>query len=266
MPSIYDIYERKNYRNRIPLAHSVSFEVEVRETYLHVQAHSDLSAKVKDSVFRYRYQIEEYLRQHPAFRETVSPIQIYGSAPEIVRYADLSCRNTGVAPMTCISGAIADFVGRDLAVDSANLVVCSGGDAFVRSSFPLDVYLYAQGSPLHEQLIVALPTYKRVFGISTFVPGKGAHAVTVMSRSACWASSFAQDIGNRLAAGETVPSVLNRAEAYTDVGGVILIVGTTLIVGGDLVIRSANGGPKLEHNENHTHENRSTVGHSSENT
>ena len=114
MPSVYDIYERKNYRNRIPLAQSVSFEVQVRETSLHIQAHSDLTAKAKDSVFRYRYQIEEYLRQHPAFREASGPIQIYASAPEIVRYSDLSSRNTGVSPMSCIGGAIADFVGRDL--------------------------------------------------------------------------------------------------------------------------------------------------------
>ncbi len=241
MPSIYDIYERKNFRNRIPLAHSVSFEVEVRETNLHVQAHSDLSAKAKDSVFRYRYQIEEYLRQHPAFRETTYPIQIYGSAPEIVRYTDLACRNTSVAPMACMSGAMADFVGRDLSAESANLVVCSGGDAFVKCAFPLDVYLYAHGSPLHERLILSLPTYKKVFGISTHVPGKGVHAVTVLSRSACWASSFAKDMGDRLAAGESVGSVLNRAEAYAEVGGIILIAGSTIIVGGDLVIKSANG-------------------------
>jgi ApbE superfamily uncharacterized protein (UPF0280 family) len=241
MASIYDIYERKSYRNRIPLAHSVSFEVEVRETNLFVQAHSDLSAKVKDSVFRYRYQIEEYLRQHPAFRESASPIQIYGSAPEIVRYTDLSCRRTGVAPMSCISGAIADFVGRDLASDSANLVVSSGADAWVRSNYPLDVYLYAKGSPLHERLILALPTYDRIFGIATYVPGRGVHAVTVMSRSACLAAAFARDIGDRIASGEPVMSVLNRAESYVDVGGIILIAGSTVVAGGDLVLRSANG-------------------------
>jgi len=241
MPSIYDIYERKNYRNRIPLAHSVSFEVEVRETHLHIQAHSDLSAKAKDAVFRYRYQIEEYLRQHAAFRETMSPIQIYGSAPEIVRFTDLSCRTTGVAPMSCISGAVADFVGRDLSEESANIVVCSGGDAFIKSNYPLDVYLHAKGSPLHERLVISLPTHKRVFGISTLVPGRGIHAVTVLSRTACWAASFAQDVANRLLAGETVSSVLNRAQSYTDVGGLVLIAGSKVVVGGDLVLRSANG-------------------------
>ena len=143
--------------------------------------------------------------------------------------------------MSCMSGAIADFVGRDLTEDSANLVVASGGDAFVRSSVPLDVYLYAQGSPMHEQLVLSLPTFKKCFGISTFVPGKGIHSVTVISRSACWACAFATDIGTRIAEGERLSSVLDRAENYTDVGGVVVIAGATIVVGGDMVLRSANG-------------------------
>jgi uncharacterized protein len=242
MPSIYDIYERKSYRNRISPPQTVSFEIEVRETNLFIQAHNDLTPKAKDSVFRYRYQIEEYLRQHPAFRETSSPIQIYASAPEIVRYCDLASRLTGVAPMACMSGAVADFVGRDLAEDSANLVVSSGGDSSVRCTEPLDVYLYAEGSPHHDKLALALPSFKKSFGLATYVPGRGIHAVTVLSRTACWASAFAKDIGNRLVAGDTLSSVLDRIETYKHVGGAILISGTKVVVGGDFVLKSVNGG------------------------
>jgi uncharacterized protein len=241
MTSIYDIYERKNYRNRISFAHAVSFEVEVRETKLYIQADIDLSARAKDSVFRYRYQIEEYLRQHPAFRETTSPIQIFAVAPEIVRYTDLSSRVTGVAPMTCISGAIADFVGRDLGSETNNIIVCSGGDAYVRCSFPLEVYLYAEGSPLHEKLVVMLPAFKRPVGISTYVPGRGIHAVTVISRSACWASAFARDMGERLLKGDRLGAVLDRAGSYTDVGGIVLVAGSRVVVGGDMVLKSIDG-------------------------
>lgn len=237
MTSIYDIYERKNYRNRIPLAQGVSFVVEVRETKLHVQSETDLSALAKDSVFRYRYQVEEYLRQHPALRETTSPIQVYAAAPEIVRYTDLACRTTGVAPMACIGGAIADFVGRDLAKESSYLIVSGGGDMFIRCHFPLEVELYAQGSPLHRKLFLVLPSFKRPFGISTYVPGHGIHAVTVLSRSAGWASAFARDIGDRLVRGDRLASVLDRAQTYTDVGGIVLISGNSVVVGGDLVIR-----------------------------
>lgn len=241
MASMYDIYERKEYYNNIPIDQSVSFEVEVRETHLVIQARSDLSAKAKDSVFRYRYQIEEYLRQHPAFRETESPIQVYASAPEIVRYCDISSRNTGVAPMACMGGAIADFVGRDLASDSPAIVVSSGGDSFIKAPAALLVGLYAKGSPLHQKLALAVPAYQRSYGISTFVPGKGIHAVTVVSRSACWASAFSKDLGDRLTAGESLSSVLNRAEAYTGVGCIVLISGKAIVLGGDVVLRSLNG-------------------------
>jgi ApbE superfamily uncharacterized protein (UPF0280 family) len=241
MQSIYDIYERKRYRNRVRLDQAVSFEVEVRETHLHIQAYGNLSAGAKDSVFRYRYQVEEYLRQHPAFREASAPIQIYASAPEIIRYSDLAGRFTGVPPMSCMSGAMADFVGRDLMPNSPDLVVASGGDAFIRSSSPLQVYLYAKGSPLHEHLILVLPAFKKPFGISTFVPGKGIHAVAVLSRSACWASAVARDIGVRLTRGELASSVFDRVASYTDVGGVVLIAGEKMVVGGELVIRSVNG-------------------------
>ncbi len=241
MPTIYDIYERKNYRNRIHLAHSVSFELEVRETKLHIQAESDLSAKAKDAIFRYRYQIEEYLRQHPAFREPGGPIQVYASAPEIVRYSDLSSHSTGVAAMACMSGAIADFVGRDLRQDSSKLIVASGGDTFIHCSLPLDVYLYAQGSPMHERLILSLPVMNNPFGLSTYVPGQGVHAVTVLSRSACWAAAYARDVGDRLIRGERLRAVLDRAGRYVDVGGLVIIAGESIVTGGDLVLRCANG-------------------------
>jgi ApbE superfamily uncharacterized protein (UPF0280 family) len=241
MPPIYDIYERKNYRNRILLAHAVTFELEVRETKLHIQAESDLSAKAKDAIFRYRYQIEEYLRQHPAFRETAGPIQVYASAPEIVRYSDLSSHNAGVAAMTCMSGAIADFVGRDLRQDSSRLIVASGGDTFIHCSLPLDVYLYAEGSPMHERLVLSLPVMNNPFGLSTYVPGHGVHAVTVVSRSACWAASYARDIGDRLVRGERLRAVLDRAGRYVDVGGLVIIAGESIVTGGDLILRCANG-------------------------
>lgn len=241
MASVYDIYERKNYRNTIPLPDSVSFEVAVRETQLFIQAQSDLTARAKDSVFKYRYQVEEYLRQHPAFRETSAPIQIYASAPEIVRYTDYSCRTADVAPMSVMSGAIADFVGRDLLGESPNLIVASGGDAFIQSQHPIHVRLYALGSPMHNQLIAKLPALKKPFGISTYVPSDKIHAITVISRSACLAGAFASDIGNRLAKGMSFSDVMDRADKYSDVGAIILIKGTKIFVAGELILKSNNG-------------------------
>lgn len=241
MSAVYDIYQKKYYFNRFNLNTSITFRVDVRETNLQVQAHSDLSAKAKDAVFRYRYQIEEYLRQHPAFREASGPIQIFASAPEIVRFSDVSSRTVGLPPMACMSGAMADFVARDLLDDSSDIVVASGGDAFIKCSTPVDVELFALGSPLNEKITLALPAFKRPLGISTYAPGKGLHSVTVLSRSACWASGFSTDIGNRLLKGESPDSVLDRVAGYDDIGGIIIISGKKLVVGGDFAIKSKNG-------------------------
>jgi ApbE superfamily uncharacterized protein (UPF0280 family) len=246
MPAVQNIYEIKDYKNRIPLANSVNFNVDVRETSIHIQARVDLSAKAKESVFRYRYQIEEYLRQHPALRETETPIQTYSAAPEIVRYCDLSSRNTGVAPMSCMSGAMADFVGRDLTPASDTVIVSSGADSFIHSSNPLEVFLYCKGSPFHDQLVLKLENMKNVFGLSTYAPGRGIHAVTVLSRSACWAASFAKDLGMRLVSGESLKSTLNRAEAYSDVGGIIIIAGSKIVAGGAFSLMSVSKDRSIE--------------------
>jgi len=246
MPAVQNIYEVKDYRNRIPLADSVSFSVDVRETSIHVQARVDLSAKAKESVFRYRYQIEEYLRQHPALRESESPIQIYATAPDIVRYCDLSSRNTGVAPMSCMSGAMADFVGRDLASSSDDIIVSSGADSFIRVSRPVEAVLNSEGSSLDGRLVLKLGNLKNIFGLSTYSPGKGIQGVTVLSRSACWASSFAKDLGVRLASGESLKSTLNRAEAYSDVGGLIIVAGSKVVVAGAFSLVSIKESPPEE--------------------
>ena len=143
--------------------------------------------------------------------------------------------------MSCMSGAMADFVGRDLMSQSPVLVVSSGGDTFVRSSIALEIHVYARGSALHNKLILQLPAAKNIFGISTYVPGKGIQAVTVLSRTASWASSFAKDLGVRLDSGESLKSALNRAEAYTDVGGVIIVSGSQVVFGGSLNVKCLNG-------------------------
>ena len=134
--------------------------------------------------------------------------------------------------MSCMSGAMADFVGRDLSPSSDTIVVSSGADSFIHSSSALDIYLHSLGSPFHDRLVLKLDKFKNTFGLSTYVPGRGIQAVTVLSRSACWASSFAKDLGMRLVSGESLKSALNRAEAYSDVGGLIIIAGSKVVVGG----------------------------------
>jgi ApbE superfamily uncharacterized protein (UPF0280 family) len=131
-----------------------------------------------------------------------------------------------------MSGAMADFVGRDLASSSDDIIVSSGADSFIRVSKTVEVVLNSAGSPLDGRLVIKLDHLKNFFGLSTYFPGKGIQSVTVLSRSACWASSFSKDVGMRLVSGESLKSTLNRAEAYSDVGGLIIVAGAKVVVAG----------------------------------
>lgn len=45
----------------------------------------------------------------------------------------------------------------------------------------------------------------------------------------------------RLNSGESLKSALNRAEAYSDVGGVIIVSGSQVVFGGSLSVKCLNG-------------------------
>jgi len=68
----------------------------------------------------------------------------------------------------------------------------------------------------------------------------------VLSRSACWASSFAKDLGVRLVSGESLKSTLNRAEAYSDVGGLIIVAGSKVVVAGAFSLVAVKKNPSEE--------------------
>ena len=80
------VYEERTYRNQI---HSdkmrTSFRVVVKETDLFIRAGKDLKDVARESVLRHRGYLENYIRQHAEFAETLIPWIVSGPSPEIVR-------------------------------------------------------------------------------------------------------------------------------------------------------------------------------------
>ena len=106
------------------------FTVKVSETDLYILADSDLRDSAFCSALRYRAQIEEYIRIHPEFKTSLVPIREDKLAPEIVRDMIRASKRAGVGPMASVAGAIAEYVGKDLIKNSANVIVENGGDIY----------------------------------------------------------------------------------------------------------------------------------------
>ena len=61
------MYEERTYRNLVKTDDLVNFEVIVKETDLLIRAEKDLSREARQSVLKYRNQLETYISVHPEF-------------------------------------------------------------------------------------------------------------------------------------------------------------------------------------------------------
>ena len=79
------MYEKRTYRNLVKTDDLVKFEVIVKETDLLVRAERDLSQETRESVLKYRHQLETYIAMNPEFQKSLVPLTDDPYAPEIVR-------------------------------------------------------------------------------------------------------------------------------------------------------------------------------------
>src|SRR4030043_422815 len=77
--------EQWTYRNLVRTDDLVKFEVVVKETDLLVRAESNLSNETRESVLKYRHQLETYITMNPEFQRSLIPLAEDLHAPELVR-------------------------------------------------------------------------------------------------------------------------------------------------------------------------------------
>ncbi len=141
------MYEERTYRNLVKINDLVKFEVKVKETDLLVCAERDLFRETKESVLKYRHQLETYISMKPEFQKSLTPLTDDPYAPEMVQEMIRSSRLAGVGPMAAVAGAMAEWVSKDLLKFSKEVIVENGGDIFLASSKERMIGIYAGTSP-----------------------------------------------------------------------------------------------------------------------
>lgn len=84
---------------------------------------------VIDEIVRQRSLLEEYIRRHPRFGESLEPLSLGTDPPEIAMEMHAAADKTGVGPMAAVAGAIAERAARS--DPSAEAVIDNGGDIFI---------------------------------------------------------------------------------------------------------------------------------------
>jgi ApbE superfamily uncharacterized protein (UPF0280 family) len=225
------MYEKRVYRNLVKTDDLIKFEVVVKETDLLIRADSDLSKDTRESVLKYRHQLETYIARNPGFQQSLVPLAEDPYAPEIVKQMIQASQRAGVGPMATVAGAMADLVSKDLLKLSKEVIVENGGDIYLASSRERTVGVYAGDSPLSLKIGIVIPPGDTPLGICTSSGTVGpslsfgkANAVCILSKSSALADAAATAVGNVVKEKKDISSGLGRAREIDGVLGTLLIV------------------------------------------
>lgn len=226
-----EAYQERKYRNLLLDRELVSFQVMVKETDLYIKAARNLAESARQSVLRYRHQLESYIHLHPSFLHSLSPWPRDDFAAPIIRNMIRAGQEAGVGPMAAVAGAMAEAVGRDLLKETPEVIVENGGDIFLRSSGKIPVGIFAGKSPLSLRVGLLVPASEDPWGVCTSSGTVGpslslgrADAVCILSPSAALADAAATAVGNRVRS----PADLGRGLDYA--GEIAGVVGAVIIV------------------------------------
>jgi hypothetical protein len=224
------VIEPRTYRTRVAGGHLTAFEVAVKETDLHVQAQSDLSALTRDLVLEQRGYLEAYIRRNPDFLTTLSPWPLTDPAPNIVRDMIAAGRAAGVGPMAAVAGAVAEHVGRGLLKHTDEVIIENGGDVFLKTVGAVTVALFAGSSPLSLRVGLRTAGGNEPTAVCTSSGTVGhslsfgrADAVCVVSRSAALADAAATAVGNRVRSKQDISAGIDAAKRIAGVLGVLIV-------------------------------------------
>ncbi len=235
------MYEERTYRNLVKTDDLAKFEVIVKETDLLVRADRDLSREARESILRYRHQLETYIESNPDFQKSLVPIEDDPHAPEIVRKMLRTSRLADVGPMAAVAGAIAESVANDLLPLSREVIIENGGDIYLVTSKERTVGIYAGTSFFSHKLGIVVEPRETPLGVCTSSGTVGpslsfgkADAVCILSKSAALADAAATAVGNVVKEKKDIELGLERGKEIEGVLGIVIIVGEKVGVWGSV--------------------------------
>jgi len=237
---------RERFYRDISKTHGLKkFMVRVEETDLLVMAEKLLKKEVEEEVKKQRGIIKNYIRLHPEFYTSLSPI-VCESSEGIIRLMCNSAMMTDTGPMASVAGALAEITGTKIMPFTKQVFIENGGDIFARMNRNFNVGIYAGKSPLSFKLGLKLAGGDLPTGIATssgtvghsFSYGK-ADAVTVISGSAALSDGAATYFGN-LVTGNSIEK--NKIETeiikFPFIEGILIIKGTEIFAWGHIELVS----------------------------
>ncbi|AEF92996.1 ApbE family lipoprotein [Desulfotomaculum nigrificans CO-1-SRB] len=239
-------YTERTYRELHHQGDLIHFQVSIKETDLDIGVRRerfspDLVRRVKEIISEQRTLLEEYIKGDPDFQTTLVPHQLRPGAPALAVAMAEAARLAGVGPMAAVAGAFAQYVGKDLARQSRDVIVENGGDIFLRSARPRKVGIFAGPSPFTNKIALEVQPWQTPLGICTSSGTVGhslsfgkSDAVVILAPSAPLADAVATAAGNLVQTEADVQKAVDFAAKIPGVIGAVAIKGEKLAAWGQV--------------------------------
>lgn len=236
-------YQERTYRKNTTATDLVGFEVAIKETDLFILAEVELKKETTSAILKYRNQLEAYMVQQPEFQTSLVPYPVSDLAPAIVKDMAQAAQRVNVGPMAAVAGAMADYVGKDLAAFSQELIIENGGDIFIRSDKPRRMSVYAGDSPFSNKIAIEIPPDLTPCGVCTSSGTVGpslsfgkADAVTILGTTATLADAAATAVGNLVKVPQDINSAIESGQQIDGVFGILIAIQDKLGVWGKITL------------------------------
>ncbi len=197
-----------------------------------------------------RFNIENYIENHPDFLTSLNPLKIDEDDPELIKELKSCSHRVGVGPMAGIAGLFSEKIGRFLLDEFNNrsVIVENGGDVFLAVEKDCISGIYAgEKSPLSGKIGIKIKAEKTPLGICTSAGTVGpslslgnADAVVVIAKSTVIADTTATALANKIVKADNISNVINKAKKIKDIDGVIIIKDEKIGIYGDIEIVKIN--------------------------
>ena len=190
-----------------------------------------MTSEARNAILKYRHQIEEYIKRHPEFGKSFTPLPGDRFAPPIVKDMMEASQKAQVGPMAAVAGAIAQYVGKDLLEFTPEIIVENGGDIYINCFSETNIKIFAGNSILSGKVGLRIDAGDSPMGICTSSATVGpslsfgkADAVTVISPSTPLADAAATSLGNLIKEKNDVDQGLEYVQKIESITGAIIII------------------------------------------
>jgi ApbE superfamily uncharacterized protein (UPF0280 family) len=239
-------YQRRFYRDWVTAKDLHLTRIMDKETDLQILTNKKIDQSfLKERLRQYRWDIENYIIKDRRFLTSLKPLAVELNAAPIIRKMSEAVRKANVGPMAAVSGAVAEFLGRDLLKKGyKDVIIENGGDIFLKTTKTRAIGIYTGSKKLWRGLSLKIKPRDTPLGICTSSGTIGhslsfglADSVVILSGNTALADAVATATANQVKSTQDLEKALDFARSIKGVLGVVIIIGGNLTSWGEVEFR-----------------------------